>query len=263
MNVYIAEFFGTAILCLLGCGVNAGVSLNQSYAKNSGWLVIGFGWGLAVTMAIYAVGRISGAHINPAVTLGLMASGDFPVEKAFGYLSAQFLGGVVGASLVWIHYLPHWKKTEDPAVKLGVFSTGPAIANNPSNLISEIIGTSVLLFVIMLIGANEYAKGFNPIAVGALIVAIGLSLGGTTGYAINPARDLGPRIAHAILPVAGKGSSNWKYAWIPVLGPILGGIQGTLLYDAFFRSNYSIWFIGISVLNILIVFSALWSRNRN
>ena len=152
MNEYIAEFFGTGLLCLLGGGVNAGVNLNKSYAQNSGWIVTTLGWGLAVTMAIYAVGRISGAHINPAVTIGMLASGDFSLGQTFGYLSAQFLGGFAGASLVWLHYLPHWAQTEDPAAKLGVFSTGPAIDNRYSNLVSEIIGTAVLLFVIMMIG---------------------------------------------------------------------------------------------------------------
>lgn len=253
MSEYLAEFVGTAVLILLGCGVNAGASLTGSYAKGGGWIIITIGWGLAVTMAIYAVGRISGAHINPAVTIGLAASGDLEVSKLPGYVIAQMLGAVTGAALVWLHYLPHWEKTEDKQTKLGVFSTSPAYKNPVANLFSEILGTTVLLFVIMLIGANEFQNGFNPIAVGALIVVIGMAMGGTTGFAINPARDLGPRIAHFILPIAGKGNSNWRYAWIPVLGPIIGGIQGTLLYNAFFLENYSWLFYAVSIFNLLLI----------
>lgn len=253
MGEYLAEFFGTMLLILFGCGVNAGVSLKKSFVKDSGWLVIAIGWGLAVTMAIYAVGRISGAHINPAVTIGLMVTGDFPSEKMLGYVLAQMLGAIFGAALVWLHYLHHWEATEDEATKLGVFSTGPAIENRLANLISEMIGTFALVFVIQLIGANQFTEGLNPIAIGALIVAIGLSMGGTTGYAINPARDLGPRIAHFLLPIKGKGGSNWIYSWIPVAGPLLGGMQGSLTYDAFFRGNLTDLFIIISLLNILII----------
>ncbi len=252
MSEYLAELFGTMLLILFGCGVNAGVSLTKSYSQNAGWLTIAFGWGLAVTMAIYAVGSISGAHINPAVTIGLMTSGDFPADKMLGYVAAQMIGAILGATLVWIHYLPHWGQTEDKDTKLGVFSTSPAINNPLPNLVSEIIGTFALVFVIQLIGANKFTSGFNPIAIGALIVAIGVSMGGTTGYAINPARDLGPRIAHFILPIKGKGDSNWIYAWIPVIGPILGGIQGALTYDAFFRGNVTYLFLIISFLIIVI-----------
>ncbi|MDH5607900.1 MAG: aquaporin family protein [Cyclobacteriaceae bacterium] len=262
MSEYIAEFFGTALLILFGAGVNAGVTLNKSYAQNSGWLVISLAWGLGVTMGIYAVGRISGAHLNPAVTIGLAASGDFPVNKIPGYLLAQFFGAFAGASLVWLHYLPHWGKTDNPAGKLGIFSTGPAIDNRMANLLSEIIGTFTLLFVIQLIGANEFTQGLNPMAVGALIVAIGLSLGGTTGYAINPARDLGPRFAHFLLPIRGKGTSNWHYAWIPLAGPLLGGLQGALTYDAFFRGNTGPLFVGVTGLIMLIVVFTVVKHNK-
>lgn len=246
MDIYLAEFVGTAILILLGDGVVAGVLLKDSKAENSGWIVITLAWGLAVAMAVYAVGRVSGAHINPAVTLGLASIGEFPWRDVPGYLIAQLLGAFVGASLVYAHYLPHWGITEDPGLKLAVFSTGPAVRNYPANFVSEFIGTFLLVFVILGIGANAgevsgdggidlaalFSTGFAPLFVGLLVVVIGLSLGGTTGYAINPARDLGPRIAHAILPIPGKGSSDWAYSWIPILGPVAGGIVGALAWQA-------------------------------
>jgi len=230
MSIYLAEFIGTAILILLGNGVVGGVVLNHSKAQNSGWIVITIGWGLAVTMAVYAVGGISGGHINPAVTIALAAEGSFEWAKVPGYIGAQMAGALVGAVLVWLHYLPHWKETKESADKLAVFSTGPAIRNKWANLLSETIGTFVLIAGLMFIGTNEFANGLNPLVVGALIVVIGMALGGTTGYAINPARDLGPRIAHFLLPVDGKGDSDWGYAAIPVLGPILGGLLGTLFF---------------------------------
>jgi len=263
MNEYLAEFFGTMLLILFGCGVNAGVSLNKSFAQSSGWLVIALGWGLAVTMAIYAVGSISGAHINPAVTIGLMISGDFAPEKMLGYVFFQVLGAMVGAALVWLHYLKHWKETDDQATKLGVFATGPAIDHRLTNLLSEIIGTFALVFVIQLVGANKLADGLNPLIIGGLIVAIGISLGGTTGYAINPARDFGPRLAHFLLPIKGKGSSNWIYSWIPICGPVIGGVQGALTYDAFFRNNYSDLFFVTSFLNLVIISLVVIQNHRS
>lgn len=246
MEAYLAEFIGTAILVFLGDGVVAGVLLRNSKAENSGWIVITVAWALAVAMAVYAVGRISGAHINPAVTIGLATTGNFDWAQVPGYIIAQLLGAIVGAVLVWLHYLPHWAETEDPGLKLGVFSTAPAIYNTGANFISEFLGTFVLLFGILAIGANAgelssgggvdlaaaYGTAFAPLLVGLLVLVIGLSLGGTTGYAINPARDLGPRIAHQILPIAGKGSSDWGYAWIPVVAPILGGIAGAVAFNA-------------------------------
>lgn len=234
MSPYLAEFLGTMLLTLLGNGVVASVVLKDSKAENSGWLTIVLGWGLAVTLAIYAIGRISGAHINPAVTLALFVSGDFPGEQVFGYILAQFAGGFFGAVLIWLHYLGHWPRTESAALKLAVFSTAPAIRATIPNLISEIIATMVLVLGILFIGANEYYEGLNPIVVGALIVSIGLSLGGTTGFAINPARDLSPRLAHFILPIPGKGSSDWSYSWIPILGPLVGGVLGAMLFKALF-----------------------------
>jgi glycerol uptake facilitator protein len=244
MDVYVAEFIGTAMLILLGDGVVAGVLLRESKAENSGWIVITFGWGLAVAVAVYAVGAVSGAHINPAVTIALavLPGNEFDWTQVPGYLIAQFLGAFFGAALVFLHYLPHWAVTEDPGLKLAVYSTGPAIRNTGTNLISEIIGTFVLVFGVLAIGVNfadesvsglaAIAAGINPLLVGLLVLGIGLSLGGPTGYAINPARDLGPRVAHAVLPIPGKGESDWGYSWIPVVGPIVGGILGALVFSA-------------------------------
>lgn len=231
MSSYIAEFFGTMMLVLLGDGIVAGVLLKRTKTENAGWLTIVMAWGIAVTICVYAVGRISGAHLNPAVTIGLLVDGSFPSDLVVGYIAAQMAGAFIGAVLVWLFYLPHWRETPDPATKLAVFATGPAIRNTFSNLFCEIIATTVLVLGLLLIGANKFAEGLNPIVVGALIVSIGLSLGGTTGFAINPARDLGPRIAHAILPIHGKGGSDWSYAWIPVVGPMLGGVLGALIYN--------------------------------
>lgn len=230
MSPYFGEFLGTMLLVLLGDGVVAGVLLKKSKAENAGWLTIVVGWGLAVTMAIYAVGQISGAHINPAVTIGLALAGDFPWNQVVGYCAAQLVGAVAGAALVWVHYLPHWSKTEDQGVKLAVFCTAPAVRSPLANLLSEVLATMVLVFGLLFIGANRFTDGLNPLVVGALITTIGLGLGGTTGFAINPARDLGPRLAHAVLPIAGKGNSDWSYAWIPVVGPIAGGLAGAGLY---------------------------------
>ncbi len=240
MQVYLAEFIGTMILIILGDGVVAGVLLKNSKAENSGWIVITFGWAMAVTIAVYCVGQFSGAHINPAVTIGLAATGQFEWLMVPGYIIAQFLGAFVGGVIVWLAYLAHWGPTEDAGLKLGVFCTAPAYRATGPNLITEIIGTAVLLFGVLGISANAGAipgdlsavigAGLNPLLVGLLVLGIGLSLGGPTGYAINPARDLGPRIAHAILPIAGKGSNDWEYSWIPVVGPIIGGILGAGLF---------------------------------
>ena len=188
------------------------------------------GWGMAVMIAIFAVGQISGAHINPAVSIGLAVAGEFPWADVPTYIAGQMIGAIIGATLVYLQYLPHWKETADQATKLGVFSTSPAVKSTSANLISEIIGTAILVLGLLAIGATAFADGLNPLIVGMLITSIGISLGGTTGYAINPARDLGPRIAHAILPIAGKGDSNWGYALIPVVGPILGGALGAMIY---------------------------------
>lgn len=236
MSPYLAEVVGTLLLILLGDGVVAAVLLNRSKAQNSGWIVITTGWGLAVALAVYAVGRISGAHINPAVTLGFAAVGKLAWSLVPGYIAAQMLGAFLGAALVWLSYFAHWRETDDDAAKLAVFSTAPAIRHAPANLMTEVIGTSVLVFGVLAIVANSEpaASGLAPLLIGLLVWAIGLSLGGPTGYAINPARDLGPRIAHALLPIAGKGSSDWGYAWIPVVGPVAGGVIGAVTYMSLF-----------------------------
>ena len=234
MTEYFAEFIGTMILIILGEGTVAGIVLKNSKSENAGWIVIVVGWGLAVTMGIYAVGSISGAHLNPAVSLALAYSGNFPWEKVPGYCLAQILGAFAGAIVVWLHYMPHWEKTESRAAKLGVFSTIPAIRSYPYNVLSEIVATAMLTLGILFIGANKFTEGLNPLVVGALITVIGIGLGGTTGFAINPARDLGPRIAHFLLPIPGKGSSDWAYSWVPVIGPLLGGVLGAFIYQMLF-----------------------------
>lgn len=256
MSAFIGEVIGTMILIIFGGGVVAGVVLKKSKAENSGWIVITMGWGFAVAFGVYAVGSISGAHLNPAVTLGLASIGEFAWSDVLVYIVAQMIGAFIGATIVFLHYLPHWRETEDQGAKLAVFSTAPGVRHTPSNLISEIIGTAVLLFGLLFIGANQFTEGLNPLIVGFLIVAIGLSLGGTTGYAINPARDLGPRLAHSLLPIPGKGPSDWRYSWIPVVGPILGGVLGAKFYQVMF-TNASITglFILIGVI-IAVVLSA-------
>ncbi|WP_062238325.1 MIP/aquaporin family protein [Fictibacillus sp. FJAT-27399] len=256
MSPILGEIIGTMILIIFGGGVVANVSLKKSKAEGGGWIVVALGWGLAVSMAVYAVGKFSGAHLNPAVTLGLAAIGDFSWSQVPGYIAAQMLGGFLGGIIVYFQFLPHWEQTEDPAVKLGVFSTDPAIPHTLSNLLSEFIGTAVLLVGLLSIGANKFTEGLNPLIVGFLIVAIGLSLGGPTGYAINPARDLGPRLAHFFLPISGKGGSNWKYAWIPVVGPILGGVFGALLYQALFEGKVTAFFWSWTVLSAMIFAAA-------
>jgi glycerol uptake facilitator protein len=255
MTPFIAELIGTAMLIVFGAGVCAGVSLKKSFAQNSGWIVITMGWGLGVAVAVYAVGQFSGAHLNPAVTLALAFNGDFPWADVPEYVLAQLFGALIGAVIVFLHYLPHWKETDDAGTKLGVFATGPAIPNYFANLLSEIIGTFILVVAILSIGANKFTEGLNPLVVGFLIVSIGLSLGGTTGYAINPARDLGPRIAHFLLPIHGKGSSNWKYAWVPVVGPLLGGSFGGLFYKAIFLGKITpfFWYVSAAMIIVLAI----------
>jgi glycerol uptake facilitator protein len=237
MNIFIGELIGTMLLVLLGDGVVANVALAKSKGQGSGWIVISAGWGFAVAIGVYVAGWASGAHINPAVTVGMVAIGEVAVAKVPIYLAGQFLGAFLGAVLVWLAYLPHWSPTADRTTKLGVFCTVPAIRHAPSNLICEIIGTAVLLVGVLGINNvnNGLAGGVGPYAVGILVFAIGLSLGGPTGYAVNPARDLAPRLAHALLPISGKGGSDWSYAWIPVVGPIVGSVIGAVLYHVLFN----------------------------
>lgn len=240
MSPYLAEFLGTMILVLLGDGVCANVKLNKTFGHNTGWLVITTGWAMAVTVAVYMTSVHSGAHLNPAVTVGLALIGKIEAQLVGGYLLAQVTGAMLGATLVWITYLPHWKETNDADAIRGCFCNTPAIANVPANLMTEIIGTFVLVLGIVsilnpdnMIAGTGFKEGFQPCIVGILVWAVGLSLGGATGYAVNPARDLGPRIAHAVLPIANKGSSGWGYSWIPVVGPLVGGMLAALTYQAF------------------------------
>jgi len=239
MSPFLAELLGTMLLVILGDGVVANVVLSQTKGQNSGWIVITAGWAFAVTVAVYAIGTFSGAHINPAVTIALASIGKFAWAKVPLYITAQMLGAILGAAVVWLAYLPHWRITESQALKLGVFCTAPAIRNSISNLLTEIIGTAVLVLGVLAIltpknlnPAYSWDVGLGPALVGIIVWAIGLSLGGPTGYAINPARDLGPRIAHALLPIPGKGNSDWGYAWIPVAGPIIGGLIAAFLYKS-------------------------------
>jgi glycerol uptake facilitator protein len=231
MTPFLGEFIGTAILILLGCGVNANTTLKATYGQNSGWIVTAFGWGMAVFVAVFVSAAASGAHLNPAVTFALAVSGKFPWADLPMYFLAQVLGAITGATLCWLQYRPHYAAEPDQGAILGTFSTGPAIEDTPSNFISEILGTFAFAVAVLYItGADAGLRSIDALPVALVVLAIGLSLGGTTGYAINPARDLGPRIAHAILPIPGKGGSNWGYAWIPILGPLLGGALAAGLY---------------------------------
>jgi glycerol uptake facilitator protein len=237
MPPFLAELLGTMLLIILGDGVVANVVLNKTKGQNAGWIVITAGWAFAVMVAVYAVGAFSGAHLNPAVTIGLASIGKFAWAAVPVYIAAQMLGAFLGATIVWLAYLPHWPVTENQASKLAVFCTGPAIRHSAGNFLTEVIGTFVLVLGVLVIltpknlnPAHGWDAGFGPFLVGILVWAIGLSLGGPTGYAINPARDLGPRLAHAFLPITGKGNSDWGYAWIPVIGPIIGGLIAALVY---------------------------------
>jgi len=240
LSNFAAETIGTALLILLGDGVVAAVLLAKSKAENSGWIVITFGWGMAVMVAAYSVFQFSGASLNPAVTVGLWVNGNLQGSDMLPFIGGEFLGAMIGATLVFIAYYQHFAETEDPGLKLAVFSTGPAIRIPVFNVTTEVIGTFVLVFGILAIGGNAsvgltpQGSGLYLLLVGLLVFGIGLSLGGPTGYAINPARDLGPRIMHAILPIPGKGTSDWGYAWVPVVGPLIGGALGGALYHWWF-----------------------------
>jgi glycerol uptake facilitator protein len=238
MSQFAAEMIGTFFLILLGNGVVANVVLNGTKGNNSGWIVITTGWALAVFVGVVIAAPFSGAHLNPAVTLALAIAQKFDWAKAPLFILAQFLGAMLGTTVVWLMYKDHFFKTPEPGLKAAAFFTTPAIRNNVSNFFSEAVGTFVLIFVIFYFTNAEMGTDKTPIGLGSLgaipvaflVWAIGLSLGGTTGYAINPVRDLGPRIMHAILPISGKGSSDWSYSWIPVLGPLTGSALAALLY---------------------------------
>jgi glycerol uptake facilitator protein len=240
MTPFLAEFLGTALVILLGNGVVANVVLTGTKGNGGGWMVITTAWALAVFVGVVVSAPYSGAHLNPAVTIALAISGKFEWTQVPIYMLAQMLGAMLGSLLVWVKYKDHFLATDDKGLKLAVFSTGPAIRNTFSNLTSEIIGSFVLLFVIFYFTTAEIAATKTPVGLGSLgaipvmflVWAIGLSLGGTTGYAINPVRDLGPRIMHSILPISGKGSSDWSYSWIPVIGPMIGASLAAFLYIA-------------------------------
>ncbi|MDZ7753153.1 MAG: MIP/aquaporin family protein [Gammaproteobacteria bacterium] len=234
MNPFIGEVIGTALLILLGNGVVANVVLTGTKANGAGWIVIAWGWGMAVFVAVFTVAAFSGAHLNPAVSVGLAVAGKFEWGQVPAYVAAQFLGAMVGASLVWLVYRPHFARTDNPDLKLACFCTAPAVRDAPANLVSEVVGTFVLVFAVLFLAVSVFGLGaLDALPVGLLVLAIGLSLGGTTGYAINPARDLGPRLVHALLPMpGGKRDSDWGYAWVPVVGPLLGAVLAGLLYLA-------------------------------
>lgn len=232
MTPFFGELIGTALLILLGNGVVANVVLDGTKGNNAGWIVITWGWGMATFVAVFTVAAFSGAHINPAVTLGLAIAGKFEWARVPAYIIAQFAGAFIGACLIWLFYRSHYAVTDDKDLKLATFCTAPAIRNKASNLISEILGTFVLVFAVLFLAVSVFGLGaLDALPVGLLVLAIGLSLGGTTGYAINPARDLAPRIVHAILPMpGGKRDSDWSYAWVPVIGPCIGAVIAGLLY---------------------------------
>lgn len=238
MSPFTAELLGTLLLITLGNGVVANALLNKSKGQNAGWIVITAGWAFAVTVGVYVSKPFSGGHLNPAFTLALAFTGAFPWSSVASYVVAQLLGALLGSLLVWLAYLPHWKETPDVSAKLAVFCTAPAIRQPVANLITEIIGTFVLVFGAMamtspknMLPNSGFDSGFAPCLVGLLVWGIGVSLGGPTGYAINPIRDFGPRLAHALLPIAGKGGSDWAYAWVPIVGPLLGGTAGAFCHQ--------------------------------
>jgi glycerol uptake facilitator protein len=232
MTPFISELLGTAILVLLGDGVVANVSLAKTHGNGSGLIVVAWGWAMAVFVAVFTVGSFSGAHLNPAVTLGLAIAGKFPWAQVPAYVAAQFIGGFIGAVLVWAVYHPHFAQTADKSAKLGVFCTSPGIRNLPMNLLSEVVATFLLVFTVLFLAVSAFGLGaLDALPVALLVLGIGVSRGGTTGYAINPARDLAPRIAHALLPMpGGKRDSDWGYAWVPVLGPLIGAALAGGLY---------------------------------
>lgn len=232
MNPYLAEFLGTTILIALGNGVVANVVLNKTKGNNSGWIVICFGWAMAVFVGVFTVAKFSGAHLNPAVSIALALTGDFPWSEVILYSISQVAGAFAGSVLVWLMYHSHFENTDDAQTKLAAFGTGPAIRKPLFNLMTETIATAIFLLCILLkIGPSNSLGALDALPVALLVLAVGLSFGGPTGYAINPARDLGPRIAYSLLPISKKGNSDWQYAWIPITGPILGAIIAGLIYN--------------------------------
>ncbi len=233
LAIFLAELLGTMILVLLGDGAVANVLLKKSKGEAGGWIIISAGWGFAVAIGVYAAGWVTGGHINPAVTLAMAVVGRTPWSAVPFYMMGQFAGAFIGATLVWVTYMPHWSLTTDGPSKLMCFCTKPQVRNDASNFLTEVIATAVLLLGVLAIFSpvTDIGWGMAPYATGILVFAIGLSLGGPTGYAINPARDLAPRLVHAILPIPNKGPTEWSYAYIPILGPFVGGVLGALLYQ--------------------------------
>lgn len=251
MNVFLAEFIGVTILIFIGCGVLAGNSLKESRTYKVGSVAINLAWGFAVTLAIYAVGDISGAHLNPAFTIAKALNGSFEWKLVPGYIVAQLLGAMFGSLLVYFQFLPHWEKVNNPEVKLNIFVTSPAIKNNFTNFISEYLITFILIFSLLVLDRNSFVDGLKPIVVGGLIFALGVSFGGVTGAALNPARDFGPRLAYLLLPIPGKGSSNFKYGWIPVLAPTLGGSTGAMINLALYDNIIDFRVLGIISMTLI------------
>ena len=242
MSDFVAEMIGTAMLVLLGNGVVANVLLRGTKGEGSGWIVITWGWSRAVFVGVFITAPFSGAHLNPAVTIGLTVAGQFAWERVPIYLAAQLIGSMIGATLVWLHYYPHWSGTQDRDLKLAVFCTGPAFRHLPANFLSEVIGTFVLVFAVLFLAAPEVGLGaLDALPVALLVLVIGLSLGGTTGYAINPVRDLGPRLVHSLLPIpGGKRDSDWGYGWLPVVAPLVAAVIAGLVYLALARPQVGV-----------------------
>ncbi len=232
---YMGELVGTMLLVLLGDSIVANVVLNKTKGNNSGWIVITVGWSMAVMIPAYMFGTISGSHFNPVLTIALAVAGSFPWAQVPGYILCQMLGGFIGACLVYLFYKDHFDETPDGDTKLAVFCTGPAIRNIPLNFVCELIATFVLVFGIMMFGTSGAVAGLNTFGVGGLILVLGCALGGTTGYALNPARDLSPRLAHFILPIKQKRDPDWAYSWIPVCGPLVGAVLGALAANLFLK----------------------------
>lgn len=256
MNVYLAEFIGVTMLIFFGCGVLAGNTLKTSGSHGAGNVAINIAWGCTVAMVIFCLGDISGAHINPAMTIMNAVIGNFEWSLVPGYILAQVAGGIFGSVLVYLQFIDHWEKTDDPHAKLTVFATAPSIRNNVANFFSEYIVTFGLAFCILGMDTNVFLEGLKPLATGCLIFLVGTSFGGVTGAALNPARDLGPRLAHLFLPIKGKGTSDLKYAWIPVLGPIMGATSAGLVHNALYKGivDYKIFImIGLTVATFIAI----------
>lgn len=274
ISPYLAEFFGTFIMVLIGCGSIATVELRRSKGHGDNFFTIAFGWGFAVAFGVYASHPYSGGHLNPAVSLGLAAYGEFPWSMVPGYVISQVLGAMAGATFVWLNYLPHWKFTPEQRIKLGVFSTVPAVHNYFTNLLSEVIGTFMLVFSALYVGVNftpeltgsAYTLDLNhvlkPLVFGFLVAVLVVGLGGQTGYALNPARDLGPRIMHRLLPITGKGSCRWYYAWVPVCGPLCGGFLGGAFFSLYAHGEVTGWLVAAIACTALALAAAWWANSH-